>query len=556
MILASSCIATSLRNCHVRYHRIQILSSKHYYTAIQFKNKRCLTLSYPHLNKASIHNSSALFTSSSDTSVNENLSAKYEVPQYSKEILHSCNQLHASILLPLNEKLRGPLITSHGGNGNSGSANVTSMPFVLCVGNHSSGKSSFINHVVGRNVQTAGVAPTDDSFTVIAPGPEDKDQDGPALIGDPDMGFANLRQFGPTLIHHTCLKVRSNLVTDNFMLVDSPGMIDAPGSSGRGDDNSSMDRGYDFQGVVRWLATRADVVLLFFDPDKPGTTGETLSVLLHSLGGMDHKLLIVLNKADQFRKIHDFARAYGSLCWNLSKVIPRKDLPRIFTMCLPVKKNNILEDDDKTDASYSSGSSGLADLHHTRDEVVNEVMKAPLRRIDNVITGLGDSVHLLMMHATIMNHTRKLYSKALWNGRLQVSGTGVSGLSLTGLSLYAELPVQVSGSALGLTVAGTAMMQYLNLKNLKDMKEELSSDDGLTKAFKQTYTREIAEADEFIASIWQRVKESLKLGISAIGVENLPSVSPSEFDEMKTTLNERIPALRRKASASHYGNMK
>ena len=72
----------------------------------------------------------------------------------------------------------------------------------------------------------------------------------------------------------------------------------------------------------------------------------------------------------------------------------------------------------------------------------------------------------------------------------------------------------------------------------------------------QTYTREIAEADEFIASIWQRVKESLKLGISAIGVENLPSVSPSEFDEMKKTLDERIPALRRKASASHYGNMK
>ena len=88
--------------------------------------------------------------------------------------------------------------------------------------------------------------------------------------------------------------------------------------------------------MVRWFAERADVVLLFFDPDKPGTTGKTLSILLHSLGGMDHKLLIVLNKADQFKKIHDFARAYGSLCWNLSKVIPRKDLPRIFTMCLPV----------------------------------------------------------------------------------------------------------------------------------------------------------------------------------------------------------------------------
>lgn len=47
-------------------------------------------------------------------------------------------------------------------------------------------------------------------------------------------------------------------------------------------------------------------------------------------------MYIILNKADQFEKIHDFARAYGSLCWNLSKVIPRKDLPRIHTMCVPV----------------------------------------------------------------------------------------------------------------------------------------------------------------------------------------------------------------------------
>ena len=38
------------------------------------------------------------------------------------------------------------------------------------------------------------------------------------------------------------------------------------------------------------------------EPDKPGTTGETLSIL-HSLGGMDHKLLIILNKTDQFKKV-------------------------------------------------------------------------------------------------------------------------------------------------------------------------------------------------------------------------------------------------------------
>lgn len=121
------------------------------------------------------------------------------------------------------------------------------------------------------------------------------------------MGFSQLRQFGPTLIHHTQLKVRSETNSNSFMMIDSPGMIDSPmsqsGMSTNSSTGSQMDRGYDFQGVVRWYAERADVVMLFFDPDKPGTTGETLSVLLHSLAGMDHKLLIVLNKADQFKKV-------------------------------------------------------------------------------------------------------------------------------------------------------------------------------------------------------------------------------------------------------------
>merc|ERR1719203_1575718 len=126
--------------------------------------------------------------------------------------------------MPLNARLHGPLARN--------SDRGTSLPFVFLVGNHSSGKSSFINHVLGRPVQTTGVAPTDDCFTVIAPGPEDVDQDGPALVGDPDIGFEGLRQFGPTLVHHSQLKVRSGVDSADFMLVDSPGMIDSPVSSG------------------------------------------------------------------------------------------------------------------------------------------------------------------------------------------------------------------------------------------------------------------------------------------------------------------------------------
>lgn len=210
-----------------------------------------------------------------------------------RKILSRCDELQ-SWLEPINQRLRGPLEKC--------SDKAPLLPFVFLLGNHSSGKSSFINYVLGRNVQTAGVAPTDDAFTIIAPGPSDIDQDGPALIGDPDMGFSGLRHFGPDLIHHTQLKIRSSIATQDLMLVDSPGMIDSPvtannrGGGGdaagpavtgtlRGSRQRHMDRGYDFQGVCKWFADRADVILLFFDPDKPGTTGETLSILTESLAG-------------------------------------------------------------------------------------------------------------------------------------------------------------------------------------------------------------------------------------------------------------------------------
>lgn len=106
-------------------------------------------------------------------------------------------------------KIRGPLAPQ--------SDQGTALPLVLLVGNHSSGKSSFINYIVGRPVQTAGVAPTDDCFTILAPGSVDRDQDGPAVVGDPNLGFAPLQQFGPTLVHHTLLKIRKDLQC-NFML--------------------------------------------------------------------------------------------------------------------------------------------------------------------------------------------------------------------------------------------------------------------------------------------------------------------------------------------------
>ncbi len=59
-----------------------------------------------------------------------------------------------------------------------------------------------------------------------------------------------------------------------------------------------------------------------------GTTGESLRVFTEALGGVDHKLLLVMNKIDTLKTTVDLARTFGTLCWNLSKVITTKDMVR------------------------------------------------------------------------------------------------------------------------------------------------------------------------------------------------------------------------------------
>ncbi|CAH0489163.1 unnamed protein product [Peronospora farinosa] len=471
-------------------------------------------------------------------------------------LMRQTSRLESSILLPLNEKLLGPLDRKHR------EEKLPSLPFVFLLGNHSSGKSSFINYLLQRDVQSTGVAPTDDGFTIIAPGHEDLDQDGPALVGDPDLGFSGLRVYGPALIQRTQLKVRKGIQA-KYMLVDSPGMIDSPHSpshlsqfnnkdtNGRlsSQQQNSMnfkghdsDRGYEFPEVVRWYAERADVILLFFDPDKPGTTGETLSILTRSLAGMDHKLHLVLNKVDQFRKIHDFARAYGSLCWNLSKVIPLKDLPRIYTMCIPTKDNQL-------QPAEGLGAS-MKDLDAMRDEVVSEVQRAPERRVDNLITNLYDSSRLLKMHAEIFEDLRARHGSEKWRRSALVAATFVGGNALAGSALAGGVPIE---AAAGLSVACVLMsagIVWHNSTVMAQLERDLLHEDSLSELFRRRYGRQLAEGDEYVLSLWKRVLPTLQVAAQTLGFSRLPKLKNSEIAALDNIVNKEIPELRRQCAPS------
>ncbi|MEM9781467.1 MAG: dynamin family protein [Pseudomonadota bacterium] len=389
-------------------------------------------------------------------------------------------------------------------------------PLVLFLGNHSSGKSTFINYLLGAEVQKTGVAPTDDDFTIITYGDLADDRDGPAVVSNPNLPYEGLRHFGDQLVTHVRLKLRSVDLLRNVTLVDSPGMIDeAKAESGRG---------FDFPGVVRWFAERADLVLVFFDPDKPGTTGETLQVFNKSLSGIDHKLAIVMNKMDQFRNLHDFARASGALCWNLGKVIPRKDLPLIYNTFVP------LEDQPKSRLP-------MADFEKAREDLVAELRRAPARRLDNMITQVQTFAERLRLHAFVIDEAaRELRSfrLKLWIG-LVLFFLGLGGIAvLTGAVL--ALPMLIAAFAV---VGGLAELLVIP----RERRHKVAR---LGETFEKIYDLELLVRDrsEDLRALWELVHPRTREVASKRGLNSFDRLKRTDRERLNRLIDVDIPRLR------------
>lgn len=418
---------------------------------------------------------------------------------------------------------------------------TSGLPMVLFLGNHSSGKSSFINWLVGEELQRTGIAPIDDGFTIITHAGEDAVLDGAAVVTNPKFPWSDLERFGPQLLNHLKLRLRPAKTLEGLALVDSPGMIDAA--------DAKVTRGYNFTGVVRWFAERADVILLLFDPDKPGTTGETLSVLTESLSGLEHKLLIIFNKVDRFDTMRDYARAYGALCWNLSKAIPRKDLPHIFNTYLPTK-----------DSGQHRGVP-LEDFDKQREEVRLEVRRAPFRRVDNVISRLYQHARRMRMHVLVLDRLARDHRRLLLRYVGMALIVLLMGTSLTWAAWsFTRRGAPADAAAVGADggnpwrlIAGTIGGTLLLLAGTAGLyawdRHARERDRSLDELFRRTYARELTLGDEAedLEALWVTVKDRVRRALEARQGRS-PAAWRAEVKRLDRVIERDVPTLREAAS--------
>lgn len=306
-------------------------------------------------------------------------------------------------------------------------------PAVLILGNYSSGKSTLINEYIGADIQDTGQAPTDDSFTVITyddlgeSGPVDisvtEEHDGRYLLNNPEYPFEKLKKYGKRFASHFRLKKVNAPFLKYLSIIDTPGMLDSV---------TERDRGYNYQEVIGDLAKVADLILVLFDPHKAGTVQETYVALRETLPAstFEERILFVLNRIDECESMTDLLQVYGTLCWNLSQMTGRKDIPPIHL----TYSSNAARMSDKTEY--------LKYLENQREELRRTILKAPDFRLDHLATFVENhSENLDHFLEALLSYKRKMLG---FDIRYSITSMGIS-LIVSSLTIFIMMVSGVLG---------------------------------------------------------------------------------------------------------------
>ncbi len=352
------------------------------------------------------------------------------------------NSLRIDLLAMVEEYLT-PVALRYGYSDTPLEANIKWRPLVLVLGNYSSGKSTLINDFLGANVQATGQAPTDDSFTVITYDETatsthsievTEERDGQFLLNNIEYPFDSLKKHGQRFVSHFRLKKVNAPFLKNLAIIDTPGMLDSI---------AERDRGYNYQEVIGDLAQIADLVLILFDPHKAGTVREAHTSLRDTLPDrtFEDRILFVLNRIDECASLMDLLQVYGTLCWNLSQITGRKDIPTIHLVYSP-QAASAPTNGVKRDTNF------LYYLQNQREELKQAISQAPRFRLDHLASFVethGERLsHLLEGLISYRTQLRRFRLKSGFIGFLiSITAGAVTILALKAMDILPLTELQV-----------------------------------------------------------------------------------------------------------------
>ncbi|VFQ82524.1 unnamed protein product [Cuscuta campestris] len=262
-------------------------------------------------------------------------------------------------------------------------------PMVMLLGQYSTGKTTFIKHLLRSSYPGAhiGPEPTTDRFVVVMNGPDERSIPGNTIAVQADMPFSGLTTFGTAFLSKFECSQMPHPLLENITFVDTPGVLSG--------EKQRTQRSYDFTGVTSWFAAKCDLILLLFDPHKLDISDEFKRVI-SSLRGHDDKIRVVLNKADQV-DTQQLMRVYGALMWSLGKVLNTPEVMRVY----------IGSFNDKPINEAATGPLGKELFEKEQDDLLSDLRDIPKKACDRRINEFVKRARAAKIHAYIISHLKK-----------------------------------------------------------------------------------------------------------------------------------------------------
>ncbi|XP_076907579.1 EH domain-containing protein 1-like [Bidens hawaiensis] len=262
-------------------------------------------------------------------------------------------------------------------------------PMVMLLGQYSTGKTTFIKHLLKSNYSGAhiGPEPTTDRFIVVMGGPDERSVPGNTIAVQADMPFNSLTTFGGAFLSKFECSQMPHPLLEHITFVDTPGVLSG--------EKQRTQRSYDFTGVIKWFAEKCDLILLLFDPHKLDISDEFKRVI-SSLHGQDDKIRVVLNKADQV-DTQQLMRVYGALMWSLGKVLNTPEVTRVYVGSF----------NDKPMKEESLDSMGKELFEKEQDDLLVDLMDIPKKACDRQINEFVKRARAAKIHAYIISQLKK-----------------------------------------------------------------------------------------------------------------------------------------------------
>lgn len=263
-------------------------------------------------------------------------------------------------------------------------AHFLARPLILTIGQYSTGKTTFIRHLIESDYpgQQIGPEPTTDRFVVVCHGDQAQKIQGNALVYDTSLPFTPLSNFGNGFLCRLEAARLPSPILEGVTFVDTPGVLSG--------EKQRLRRGYDFEEVISWFIDQSAMVILFFDAHKLDISDE-FKRCISALTGSFQKVQILLNKADRM-STQQLMRVHGALMWALGKIMETPEVARVYMGSFW---------DEPLEAHELQGL-----FEREKDDLYTQIQHLPRNATVGKINDLSRRARLVKSHALLLDHLR------------------------------------------------------------------------------------------------------------------------------------------------------